>query len=65
MVATLSGDINNDGIVNVVDLTIVSLAYGTFEGEPGYNPDADLTQDGLVDMRDLVIVARNLGKSVP
>lgn len=65
VLATLPGDVNNDGIVNVLDLTIVSLAYGTFEGEPGYNPEADLNEDGLVDMRDLVVVARNLGKSVP
>ena len=63
VVATILGDINNDGIVNVLDLTIVSLAYGAFAGEPGYNPDADLNGDGFVDMKDMVIVAWNLGKS--
>lgn len=61
----LRGDVNDDGIVNVFDLTIVSLSYGFFQGEPGYNPIADLNDDGLVDMRDLVVVARNLGRTDP
>lgn len=43
-------------------LFFVSFAYGSFEGEPDYNPDADLNSDGIVDMRDLATVARNLGK---
>lgn len=59
--ATIPGDVNGDGIVNVLDLTIVSLSYGLFKGEPGYNPEADLNEDGIVDMRDLVIVAYHLG----
>ncbi len=59
------GDVNGDGTVNVLDLTIVSLAYGNFEGEPDYNPAADLNEDGVVDMRDLVVVAMHLGETDP
>jgi len=59
----MQGDVNGDGIVNVLDLTIVSLAYGAFEGEPDYDPVADLNKDGIVDMKDMVAVARNLGKT--
>lgn len=59
----MPGDVNGDGAVDVTDLSIVSMAYGYFEGEPGYDPNADLDHDGLVDMRDLVIVASNLGKT--
>lgn len=62
---TILGDVNGDHTVNIVDLTIVSLAYGRFKGEPGYNSEADITEDGLVDMRDLFIVARNLGHTDP
>ncbi len=58
----LFGDVNDDGMVNVVDLTLVSMSYGAFEGEPDYNPDADLNDDGIIDMKDLFVVARNLGK---
>ncbi len=62
LVKVCVGDVNGDGLINVVDLTIVSLAYGTFEGEPGYNLEADLNSDGIVDMKDMVVVARNLCK---
>jgi len=59
------GDINGDGSVSVVDLTIVSLAYGYFEGEPGYDPVADINEDDIVDMRDIATVARHLGEKDP
>jgi subtilisin family serine protease len=59
----MPGDINGDGAVNVVDLSIVALAYGSFAEEPDYNPDADLNDDDIVDMKDLFVVARNLGKT--
>lgn len=59
----LQGDVNGDGIVNVLDLSIVSLSYGFFEGELGYNLDADLNKDGIVDIRDLATVAVNLGNT--
>ncbi len=58
---SLLGDVNEDWQVDVVDLTKVSLAYGFFEGEPGYDPESDINTDGLVDMRDLTYVAMNLG----
>lgn len=62
VLTALVGDVNRDGMVNVVDLTLVSMSYGAFKGEPDYNPDADLNDDGIVDMKDLFLVARNLGK---
>jgi len=65
VLVTIAGDVNGDRTVNVIDLTIVSLACGTFEGEPGYNPVAGINEDDLVEMRDLVIVARNLGATDP
>jgi subtilisin family serine protease len=61
----MQGDVNGDGAVNVLDLTIVSLSYGLYDGEPGFNPVADINKDGFVDMRDLVVVARNLGRTCP
>ena len=46
------GDINRDGVVDILDLTIVSTRFG----ERGEN-SADLNGDGLVDIVDLVLVA--------
>jgi len=57
----IEGDINGDGIVDIADLTIVAVAYGQFEGEPGYNPEADLNKDGIVDIADISIVTMNYG----
>jgi hypothetical protein len=63
MRSSLVGDVNEDGIVNVIDITLVSLAFGFFQGEPGYDPAADINVDGIVDMRDLALVAMNFGAS--
>jgi hypothetical protein len=61
--SSLAGDINEDHVVNVIDLTWVSLSYGFFSGEQGYNPVADVNKDGIVDMRDLSTVAYYLGET--
>jgi parallel beta-helix repeat protein len=61
----LEGDVNRDNIVNVKDLTIVSLSYGSFCTEPDYDRKADLNYDCVVEMKDLSTVARNLLKTYP
>ena len=43
------GDVNEDGVVNVLDLVIVANAFGAAE--------PDLNGDGVVNIQDLVIVA--------
>nr|NIS83516.1 hypothetical protein [Anaerolineales bacterium] len=48
------------GVVNVFDLTYVSFAYGSFQGEPNYHPNADFDQNGFVDMRDLATCCYHL-----
>lgn len=59
---TCEGDINDDGVVDIMDLATVAQPYGSKEGDPEYNPDADLSNDGLVDIRDIAIVSREYGK---
>ena len=49
-------DLNNDGIVNILDLVIVANAFG--KAEP------DLNSDGVVNILDLVIVANAFGDYV-
>lgn len=61
----LLGDVNKDGIVNIVDLSIVSLAYGSTPTNPTWNPDADLNKDGTVGIEDLVTVIVDYGKTFP
>ena len=51
------GDINRDGVVDILDLTIVGARFG----QRGQN-SADLNEDGLVDIVDLVLVANEFGE---
>ena len=50
--AALRGDLNSDGVVNVLDFTLISSQLG----QSGENT-ADLNGDGIVDIRDLVLLA--------
>ena len=55
------GDVNRDGIINVLDLILVANALGTHPGDPKWNPGADLNQDGSINVLDLIVVATYLG----
>ena len=48
-------DINNDGVINVVDLLAVIDQWGTT------NSPADINSDGIVNVSDLLIVVSNWG----
>ena len=50
-------DVNEDGIVNVVDVFMVASALGHVNPE---NPRIDVNGDGVVDKHDLIIVAQHL-----
>ncbi len=56
------GDINEDGKVDVVDVSTVALAYGSYPGHPRWNADADINLDGLIDIIDVALTAGNFGK---
>jgi hypothetical protein len=53
----LLGDINGDGMVNILDYTLLSNAFGTT------NPASDLNSDGTVNILDYTILSNNFGKS--
>ena len=55
------GDRDRNGVVDIIDLTFVSFAYGCIEGlDPCFDTDADFNSDGIVDMRDLYNAAFHL-----
>ncbi len=58
---TLPWDINNDGIVDIQDLILVSDNFGE---EVPEHLKADVNKDGRVDIIDLLLVAVHFGKSV-
>jgi len=58
--AGVPGDVNNDGVVNCTDLSIVKASFGKRTGQVGFDPRADVNKDGIVDIRDLSFVSRLL-----
>ena len=50
----LNGDVNGDGIINILDLTLVGQNIGAM---PLSHPQADINGDGLVNVLDLVLVS--------
>jgi parallel beta-helix repeat protein len=60
----LTGDLNYDGSVNIFDVVLVAAAYGSMEGEPRWNPMADLAQQfGVIDIFDVVVIAGHYGET--
>ena len=55
-VSTLAEDVNNDGVVNIIDLTLVASNFG----KTGQNA-ADVNRDGVVNIVDLTLVAGTFG----
>lgn len=52
-------DVNNDGIVNIIDLVLVAVRYGEkIVGNPSPNPDVN--RDGIVDINDIILVTQNM-----
>jgi len=50
-------DLNKDRRINVLDLIIVAMHFGSHEGEAGYDESVDLNNDGDINILDLIIVA--------
>jgi hypothetical protein len=61
--AFLSGDLNEDGKVNISDLGLAAASFASYPTHPRWNPAADINSDGKVNMIDLVFIARNFGKT--
>jgi hypothetical protein len=53
----LAGDINKDNVVNILDYTLLSNAFGSS------NSEADINKDGVVNILDYTILSNNFGKS--
>jgi Mg-chelatase subunit ChlD len=59
--AKLRGDINEDGVVDYRDLTMLAAVYGKSKGDPGFDIKADLNNDDIINYIDLAILAANYG----
>jgi hypothetical protein len=60
---TLTGDLNSDNVVDIIDLVIVGSNFGKDYNNAGTDKRADANADKVIDILDLVIVGSNFGKS--
>jgi hypothetical protein len=67
------GDLNRDGVVNMLDVLIACLAYGShgpnydYSGEPAspnWNPIPDLNNDNIVNILDVTLVTNEYGEHI-
>jgi peptide/nickel transport system substrate-binding protein len=60
----LETDLNKDGTVNIVDISIVAVAFGTKPGDENWNETADMDGNKEINIVDVSIVAMDYGKTV-
>ncbi len=48
-------DIDGNGVVNIIDIGILTASYGATLGSPNYNPRADLDANGTINIIDVSI----------
>lgn len=56
-----ASDVNVDGVINILDLTLVAANLGTTP-TADQTPNPDANGDGIVNILDLTLVASHLGK---
>lgn len=61
--AILRTDLNDDGAVNILDISIVARAFGSKAGDPSWNELADLDKNSVVNIIDISMVAKDFGKT--
>ena len=58
---TTLGDTNEDGVVDIFDMAIVAVCFGSRLGELNFNPEADVLLDHTIDIFDIVKIALDYG----
>ena len=62
--SAIPGDVNGDGVVDCLDMTIEQASFGLRLGQPGFDARADTNHDNVVNIIDLSYVSRHLPKGV-
>jgi len=57
-------DLNSDGNVDIIDITMVATAYNSTPRDSNWNPLTDLDNDALINILDISLVAIDFGKAV-
>jgi hypothetical protein len=63
IVIRISGDMNRDGAVDVLDMAALGISFGSKPEDVRWNIAADMNRDGIIDIFDIVIVAIHFGET--
>ena len=64
-VKLLGGDANDDDVINILDLSFIGYRFGLCEGDPDYDPRADINNDGCINILDITGAGVNFNKTSP
>ncbi len=59
--AQVPGDLNGNNTVNVIDLSLMSIAFGSSSGDSNYDPLADYNCNGTINVADISILNGGFG----
>lgn len=59
------GDVNCDGVIDIIDVQLVAAAWNRVAWNVGYNPRLDLVRDGVIDIHDISAIAALWQTPVP
>ena len=59
------GDLNNDCIVDIADVVLVTAIYRSKCGDPEYRPNSDIIEDCVIDIADVVSVTAHYREKDP
>ena len=60
-IVLLAGDANDDGTINILDISAIGAAYGKTCSDDGYEARFDLNADCTIDLADLNLASTNFG----
>ena len=57
------GDINGNGVINIIDAILLGNSFGSKPGYSNWNPNADINSNNIVNILDAIILATHMGKT--
>lgn len=57
----LIGDVNFDHVINILDLVMITIAYGSKSGDAAWKPHLDINPNGVIDIQDIVTTSSKYG----
>ncbi|MBI2039876.1 hypothetical protein HYT18_02280 [Candidatus Microgenomates bacterium] len=58
----LSGDLNDDNLINSADYAVAKNAFGSAPSESDWNENVDFNKDGRINSLDIALIVKNFGK---